>query len=78
MLVRDTCVSLVQCAEDRFTSVGSTGMMTEQGLAYLVWQDGAAMLSVHGSQIPADPAQVAAIQKFSQDLKEIIGPRPSA
>jgi hypothetical protein len=78
MLVRETCVAMVQCAGDRFTSIGSTGMMTEKGLAYLVWHDGAAMLSAHGSQIPADTAQVAAIRKFSEDLKEIIGPQPSA
>jgi hypothetical protein len=64
----------VQTSAGEFTSLGSSGIMTEKGLAYLVWQDGVAMLSSHGSQTAADSEQVQAIRKFSEDLKKTIWP----
>ena len=51
-------------------SLGSTGVMTEAGLAYLLWREGAPYLSAHGGNAnPATPEQVAAVQSFSADLK---------
>jgi hypothetical protein len=78
MFVRENCVALVQSAGDRFTSIGSTGMMTEQGLAYLVWIDGKALLSSHGTQVEAEAGQVEAIRRFSEDLKRIFEPPMNA
>ncbi|MEI9973300.1 MAG: hypothetical protein WDO73_15405 [Ignavibacteriota bacterium] len=75
MFVRGNCVALVQTVDDRFTSIGSSGMLTENGLAYLVWVDGKAMLSTHGSQVAADTEQVDAIRRFSEDLKSVIWPQ---
>jgi tyrosyl-tRNA synthetase len=73
MFVRGNCAALVQSAADRFPSIGSSGLMTEKGLAYLVWRDGVAMLSSHGHQEAAEPVQVEAIRKFSEDLKIALG-----
>jgi hypothetical protein len=78
MFVRENCVALVQGTADRFISIGSTGTMTEQGLAYLVWIDGKAMLSSHGNTVEADAAQVEAIRKFSEELKKAIWPQMNA
>ena len=75
MFVRGDCVALVQSAGERFTSIGSSGVLTEKGLAYLVWSGGKAMLSSHGSQVEADAEQVEAIRKFSEELKTAIWPR---
>ena len=47
---------------------GSTGMMTDQGLAYLVWRDGQPYLAAKGGETPATPEQVETIRRFSQDL----------
>jgi hypothetical protein len=47
---------------------GSTGMMTERGLAYLVWRGGRPYLAAKGGEIPATPEQVEIIRKFSEDL----------
>jgi hypothetical protein len=47
--------------------------MTEKGLAYLVWRDGEAWLSAHGSQVAAEAEQVEDIRKFSEDLKMALG-----
>ena len=72
MFVRGNCAALVRCEGDCFTSLGSSGMMTENGLAYLVWNNGQPMLASHGNQVPADPDQVKVIQEFSEDLKKAI------
>ena len=68
MFVRGNCLALAQTAGDGFTSIGSSGLMTEKGLAYLAWVDGKAMLSSQGNQVEA-------IRKFSEDLKKTIWPR---
>ncbi|HEX3746562.1 MAG TPA: hypothetical protein VHW09_21645 [Bryobacteraceae bacterium] len=77
MFVRGNCAALVRTAGP-LASIGSSGILTEKGLAYLVWVDGKAMLSAHGSQVEAEPEQVEAIRKFSEDLKEILGPQIDA
>jgi hypothetical protein len=75
MFVRGNCLALVRAEGERFTSIGSSGMLTEKGLSYLVWVDGKAMLASHGVQVEAGADQVEAIRKFSEDLKNIIWPR---
>jgi len=75
MFVRGNCLALVRTDGGRFTSLGSSGMLTEKGLAYLVWVEGKAMLASHGSQVEAGADQVDAIREFSEDLKKTIWPR---
>ncbi len=60
--VRDNCIAAVGGSQ------GSTGLMTERGLAYLVWREGLPYLAAKGSETPATPEQVEAILKFSEDL----------
>jgi len=50
-------------------SQGSTGMLTPQGLSFLVWRDGKPFLTAKGVETPATPEQVEAIRRFSKDLK---------
>jgi len=68
--VRDRCMAAVGGAQgdNQGINQGSTGMMTEQGLAYLVWRDGQPYLAAKGGETPATPEQVEAIRKFSEDL----------
>ena len=65
LFTRDNFVALV---ERRTGSIGSTGMLTEQGLAYLVWRDGRAYLKSKGAENPATEEQVEAIRQFSSDV----------
>jgi hypothetical protein len=51
---------------------GSTGLMTEQGLAYLVWRDGRPYLAAKGGETPATPEQLETVRKFSQDLSNAL------
>jgi hypothetical protein len=54
------------------TNQGSTGMMTDQGLAYLVWHDGQPYLAAKSGETPATPEQVETIRRFSQDLSNAL------
>jgi hypothetical protein len=63
---RDNCLAAVGGTQG--INQGSTGMMTERGLAYLVWRDGQPYLAAKGSETPATPEQVEAIREFSEDL----------
>jgi hypothetical protein len=56
-------------------SLGSSGLMTEAGLAYLVWREDCAFLVAHGgAEQPASAAQVEAVRRFSADLKSALAP----
>jgi hypothetical protein len=68
--VRDHCIAAVGSTNG--INQGSTGMMTEQGLAYLVWRDGLPYLAAKGGEAPATPEQVEIIRKFSADLKSAL------
>ena len=63
---RDNCMAAV--GRTQRGNQGSTGLMTEQGLAYLVWRDGQPYLAAKGGETPATPEQVETIRRFSQDL----------
>ena len=63
LYVRDQCMAVVSGTQ------GSTGLLTEQGLAYLVWREGQPMLAAKSVETPATAEQVEAIRTFSEDLK---------
>ena len=68
--VRGDCIAAVggPHAGGAGTNQGSTGMMTDLGLAYLVWRDGLPYLAAKGGETSATPEQVETIRKFSEDL----------
>ena len=74
MFMRGNCVALVQSVSDRFTSIGSSGMMTENGIAYLVWREGHPVLAAHGGhEQPATQEELETVRRFSEDLKLTLG-----
>ena len=68
--VRGDCIAAVGGPQGSGagTNQGSTGMMTDLGLAYLVWRDGLPYLAAKGGETSATPEQVETIRRFSQDL----------
>ena len=69
MFTRENCAAIGHAQGDGY-SVGSTGMMTEAGLSFLMWRDGHAFFAAHGgAETPASPEQVAAARQFTEDLK---------
>jgi hypothetical protein len=73
IFVREECIALAQSDDSSFTSLGSSGMMTEKGLAYLVWRNGNPLLVAKEGEVPAEAGQVERIRKFSGDLKSALG-----
>ena len=75
LVAREKCFALLRIAEGSVSGVGSSGMMTEQGLAYLVWRGGEPRLVAKGSDVAAGAEEVEAIRKFAEDLKEALSGR---
>jgi hypothetical protein len=72
IFARENCVAIAHLREAGLT-VGSSGLMTEAGLSYLLWRDGQPLLASHGGmETPAAPEQVAAVRQFSADLKQAL------
>jgi hypothetical protein len=72
MLVRESCVALVRRIPEGGFSLGSAGMMTAGGLAYLVWRDGQPLLVGKGREVAAGAGEMDSIRKFSEDLKSAL------
>ena len=74
LFVRGNCLALAQSAGESFTSIGASGMMTENGIAYLVWRAGNPVLAAHGGhEKPATPEELKTVRRFSEDLKLTLG-----
>jgi hypothetical protein len=69
VFARDNLIALVERTPQGYGSIGGTGILTEQGLAYLVWRNGQAFLAGKGFELPASGDQVALVRRFSEDLK---------
>lgn len=69
MFARENLVALVARTPEGFGNIGSTGVWTEHGIAYLVWREGRAFLAGKGFEQPASDEQVMAVRRFSEDLK---------
>jgi hypothetical protein len=75
LFVREECVAVAHRGpQGEFTSIGSSGLMTGDGLAYLIWRHGQPFLIAHGDkETSATPDQVEAIRRFAADLKQALG-----
>jgi hypothetical protein len=72
LFVRENCAAFAHEREGAI-ALGSSGIMTEAGLAYLVWRDEQPFLAVHGAgETPALSDQVAAVRRFADDLKSAL------
>jgi len=69
LFARDNLLALVERTPEGYGSIGSTGIFIERGLGYLIWRDGQAFLAGKGFEQPATDEQVAAVRRFSEDLK---------
>jgi len=72
---REGCVAMVPVNEEGtgYASIGSSGLSTDEGLAYLVYRDEQPRLVGHAVDVPALPEQMEKILRFSADLKAALG-----
>ena len=69
MFGRDRFIALVESRAGGPPNIGSTGVFTERGLAYLVWRGEQPYLAAKGSETPADQATLQDLRAFSRDLE---------
>jgi hypothetical protein len=69
LLTRGACMAMARLSVSGPPDLGSSGIMTDSGLAYLVERGGQAFLSGKGGEVPAATEQVETLRTFSQDLK---------
>ena len=72
LYARDACVAMVHFTPSGEKSIGSSGLMTENGVAYLVWREGNPLLVSKGREIEAAAEQVEALRAFAEDLKRLL------
>jgi hypothetical protein len=68
ILERDGFLALVERRENDFGGVGAAGLMTERGLAPLVWRKERGFFVVRGFEREASDEDVRLLRAFQQDL----------
>ncbi|MBV8817882.1 MAG: hypothetical protein JO022_05965 [Acidobacteriaceae bacterium] len=72
VLAREAYAALVERTEDGFGNVGAGGMLTEHGLAFLVWRGEVPHFVARNFEMDATPEQVAAVRQFASDLESAL------
>ena len=70
ILERDGFIALVErTSEGGFGGVGAAGLLTEKGLAPLVWRGADGFFVAKGLEVAASEDQVLALRAFQADLE---------
>ena len=65
---RDGFVALVERRGEGFGAVGTAGLLTDYGVAPLMYKRDSAFFVTKGHEIPANPEQVQKLRSFQRDL----------
>lgn len=69
---RDGFVALAERTESGFGKIGSPGLLTEKGLAMLVWRGEAGFFVARGFEQCATAEQVTTLRRFAADLEAAV------
>jgi hypothetical protein len=69
VLQRDGIAALVAVRDGVLGQPGSAGLITESGLAVLVWRGADPWFVARGFERRAEPAEVEQLRRFGNDLK---------
>ena len=69
---RDGFVALVERKEDGFGNIGSAGLMTDHGLAVLVWRGANGFFVGRGFEQEATAEQIDRLRAFADDLRNAL------
>ncbi len=72
LFARDGFAVLVERRGDALGNIGSSGLMSDRGLAVLVWRGPKAFFVVRGFEQEATPEQVAQLRAFAADLRNAL------
>ena len=74
--MRGIYIALIEHSPERgFGKAGTAGLLTESGLAPLVWVDGSARFRARGVDQPATDEQIAELRAFQSDLDKALSDR---
>jgi hypothetical protein len=73
LLERDGFIALVERVEAGFGRVGTAGLLTEKGLAPLVWRNDESWFVARGFEQRASVEQVESLRAFQRDLQVALG-----
>lgn len=74
ILEREGFIALVErTADGGFGRAGTAGLLTEKGLAPLVWRGDSPFFVAKGVEIAASEDQIAALRAFQGDLESSLG-----
>ncbi len=73
ILERGGYVALVERKDDGFGGIGAPGLLTDRGLAVLVWRGGEPFFVGRGYETSATTGQVSEVRGFADDLKGALG-----
>jgi len=71
---RDAFVSLVERTPGGFGKSGAPGLLTENGIAQLLWRNQIAYFVAKGFERQATPEEVDQLRHFSRDLNKSLIP----
>lgn len=74
MFERDGFVALVARRDEEPGPIGAAGLLTEKGLAPLVWRSGQASFVAKGFEQSATPEQIEILRRFQADLEAALRP----
>ena len=66
---RDGFIALVERVKDTFGRIGSAGLLSDKGMAALVWKNGSAFFIAKGFQQPATESDIEQLRLFQRDLE---------
>ena len=69
---RDGFAALVERKGEQFGGIGAAGLLTDKGLAPLVWRGEEAFFVGKGFEQPADPDQIEKLRRFLAYLKSAL------
>jgi hypothetical protein len=66
---RDGFIALVERANDAFGRIGAAGLLSDKGLAPLVWKNGSPYFVARGFEQPATESDIERLRLFQRDLE---------
>lgn len=72
VFTRDGFVALVERRPTGFGHIGSPGILTERGMAQLVWRGAQAFFVAKGFERPASTEEIESLRAFATDLKNCL------
>jgi hypothetical protein len=66
---RDGFIALVERSNDAFGRIGAAGLLSEKGMAALIWRNGSPYFVAKGFEQPATDTDIERLRAFQRDLE---------